>query len=77
MGIPIWEIRNLNHRNSAQRSLLVSVDLSSDEIFATGDRLSFAHNLNRRNSAQRSLLVSVDLSSDETSATGSRQCFVP
>ena len=35
-------IRNLNRRNSALQRLLVSVDLSSDEIFATGDRLSFA-----------------------------------
>jgi len=34
-------IRNLNRRNSALRSLLVSVDLSSDETFATGSNQRF------------------------------------
>ncbi len=34
--------RNLNHRDSALRSSLVSVDLTSDEIPATGGRQRFA-----------------------------------
>ena len=33
--------RNLNRRDSAPRSSLVSVELTSDETLATGDRLRF------------------------------------
>ena len=35
-------VRNLNRRDSAQRSSLVSVDLSADETSATGGRQRFA-----------------------------------
>ena len=38
----VLSLRNLNRRNSAPRSLLVSVDLTSDEIPSTGGHQRFA-----------------------------------
>ena len=40
-GLKVF-LRNLNRRNSAPRSLLVSVDLTSDEIPSTGGHQRFA-----------------------------------
>ena len=43
MGIWVTSIRNLNRRNCPPGRLLVSIDLRTDEIPATGGHRFFAH----------------------------------
>ena len=61
-------IRSLKRRKSAQRTLLVSADLTSDRALSATSKVATLH--------RRGCSLSVDLSTNEISATGGHLCFV-